>query len=185
MTFYVNCLHGRQFAWNVKTCFQGKNKKKKYFKMSSADFFYTECSALKLVCTFCLLFGSINPILPNLFILWCVYIPLFCWRVQGCAKGFRVGGMEKGQYSASFCNNKDLCFTLCVSVLLGIFGCVCVRARACVCVCVRERDAVRGNIACVRVCVCVHVRERERERESLVYTYLFPNNECSHVGSIV
>ena len=93
--------------------------------------------------------------------------------------------MEKGQYSASFCNNKDLCFTLCVSVLLGIFGCVCVRARARarVCVCVCERDAVRGNIACVRVCVCVYVCERERER--LVYTYLFPNNECSHVGSIV
>ena len=25
--FYTNCLHWKQFAWNVKSCFQGKNKK--------------------------------------------------------------------------------------------------------------------------------------------------------------
>ena len=35
LTFRANCIHWRQCAWNVKSCFL--EKKKKYFKMSSAE----------------------------------------------------------------------------------------------------------------------------------------------------
>ena len=30
LTFHANCLQWRPFAWNVKSCFLGKNKKKRH-----------------------------------------------------------------------------------------------------------------------------------------------------------
>ena len=32
LTFHANCLHWRQFAWNIKSCFLGKLRKKKKSK---------------------------------------------------------------------------------------------------------------------------------------------------------
>ena len=43
-----NCLHRRQFAWNVKFCFTGKNKKNN-INLSSADFVQSELSVNALM----------------------------------------------------------------------------------------------------------------------------------------
>ena len=37
LTFHANCLQWRQFAWNVRSCFLGKNKKTSYFLSSAVS----------------------------------------------------------------------------------------------------------------------------------------------------
>ena len=45
LTFHANCLHWRQFAWNVKTRFLGKRRK--IFQNVICWKFYPECLAIK------------------------------------------------------------------------------------------------------------------------------------------
>ena len=50
LTFHANCLHWRQFAWNLKTCFLRRKIRKIFLYVGLCRKFYPECQVLRNNC---------------------------------------------------------------------------------------------------------------------------------------